>query len=504
MTDKIGTLSNALKLAECDAMVEMQDYLSQYSISVRCAKIKFAELLSKVTKEADKSSDSEEKHKRNMLYVTTMLYMKETLKALQQSCDQISVDEIMKYELEHISAGLCGKMDETEKLLSGSPIYLIGESIDDIKLKTNDTDAFTTLQIKLHRSDPFSLMFSQMTSAMHRVIGEWMTIKRIVHQKNLKMNSTENDVEMTAEVEETTEKPTTENGEESKQPDAKKSKNSNDTNEVTVESNLPKWTKNEHIFHVVRWNSNGLTTKLLSKQLAAAIGKEQLQMRNDLRKETNDKHKNMRGQKGSLGKMLKTEIGSQLNTIAQDRMHKTKPFLRPNPNAKVTLEVPHDGQIDLEDSDQSDNTRKRAREPSADSTKPGVKAELTADQILRQYESKRLKGIAKKQRKDKKGGKDRKGSSDSYKGRNDGGKGKPAQYDAWKSGANDWTTQESYTNAASSGSHQDNTWPKRLGAPPGSIWTEGNNSWEKMKDGKNWYCFTGTMCGQTYSTKEYH
>ena len=499
MSETAGVLANAIKQAECDTMVEMQEYLSQYTVSIRCTKAKFAALLVKATNEADKSYSNEEKHKRNMLYVTLMLYMKETLKDLQQSCDLMTGDDILKYDLEYISVGLCGKIDETAKLLSGSPIYLIGESIEEITLKPSETDTFTTLQIKLYRSDPYAPVFSQLISAMHRVIGDWMMIKRVAHQNHLKMNSTNDDVEMVTEAKETTEKPAEAN-DESEQPEAKKQKNGDDKAEENVESKPPEWTKNEHVFHVIRWNTNGTTTKLLSKQLAAVIGKEQLKQRDDLRRQTNGKLISMRGQKGTLDKILKTEIGTHMNTVAQERVHKNKPFLRPNPNAKVTLDVPSNGQIDLDESELSDNTRKRAREPSAESSKSNTKIEYTADQILREYEGKRLKGIAKKQRNEKKGGKDRKGSSDTYKGRNDGGKGKPAQDNARKE-TYDWSKQETYTNAAPGGSKYDGQWPKRLGAPPGSIWKEGNNSWEKMRDG-NWYCFEGTKCGQTYSTKE--
>ena len=143
------------------------------------------------------------------------------------------------------------------------------------------------------------------------------------------------------------------------------------------------------------------------------------------------------------------------------------------------MDAPTNGQIDLDESDLSDNARKRAREPSADHRATGVKAELAADQILRQYERNRLKGIAKRQRNDKKGGKERKGSTDSHNGRKDGGKGKPFTSYATQGGTNDWSKHEAYANSAPSGSQYDNSWPKKLGAPPGSIWKEGLDGWEK-------------------------
>ena len=416
MSDSNDALANAMTLAENDTIMEMQDYLSQYSLSVRCAKSKFAELLSAASEVNEKTNESEEKHKRSMLYVTLILYMKETLKSLQKSCSSMTKDDIIKYDLESLNENLCGKLDDAAKLLLDSPVYLIGEAIEDIKLRTLETEAFTTVQLKLRRSDPFSIMLHQLLSAMHRAIGDWMTIKRITHKNHLKLQSTTDDVDMEDKKDSTSEK-AEEPKEENKQPDAKKPKSEENKEDTITVAPMPEWTKDEHVLHVVRWNSNSIATRLISKHLAQKIGKDQLKQRNNLRKETNEQMKNLRGQKGSLGKMLKTDIGARLSKIAMDKMQKSKPMLRPNPNAKVTLEVPPNGQIDLDDGELSDNARKRAREASVDPHATDGKKELTTDQILRQYESNRLKGIAKRQRNDKKGGKERKGSSDSHKGR---------------------------------------------------------------------------------------
>ena len=504
MSDSNEALKNAMALAENDTMMEMQDFLSQYNLSIRCGKKMFAEQLSAKMEETNvKKEENDAKHKKEMLYVTLITYMKGTLKNLQTSCENMDNTDITKYELESLYENLVGKLEDTTKMLTNSPVYLLGDAIDDIKLKTQETDAFTTVQLRLRRSDPFSIVMHQLLSAMHRVIGDWMSIKRITQKNHQKLQCAADDVDMDEKKDNKSDE-AAEPAEGSKQPDAKKHKNGDSTKVTTAVAPMPEWMKDEHVLHVIRWNSNSMTTRLISKQIAQTIGKDQLKQRNDFRKETNQQFRNVQGQKGGLDKMLKTDVGTRLSKIAMDKMYKSKPTLKPNTNAKVTLDVPPNGQIDLDDSELSDNTRKRAREPSADHHTTGMKAELTADQILRQYEHNRLKGIAKRQRNDKKGGNGRKGSADSHKGRKDGGKGKPFISYSVQEEANNWSNDwkhEAYTNSAPSGSRYDNSWPKKLGAPPGSIWKEGLDAWEKMRDG-NWYCFEGPKCGQTHNTKE--